>query len=208
MRRITSTQQWLNLYRLFVPQMNHQPFQHTSPIQWSAIPEHHLQQPSQTSQIYPPSPHHIAPHRFSSSATSPPLPQVSCSMMHLQSSTRPQSPHTIRPSTLQHHTQCTQNTHRSLEPPASDSDIPTNHPWQMSRRGNAYISQQRRLHEDTRPHSTLRINSKNFRISPTMTSQYLLLTLPQQQAANQPHSCVYINRPQYMYTVSQIIVTW
>jgi len=108
--------------------MNHQPFQHTSPIQRSAIPENQLQQ---TSQNHPPSPHQIAPHRFSSSAASPSLPQVSCSMMPLQSSTCLQSPHTTRPSTLQHHTQYTQITHRSLEPSASESKIPTNHPWQI-----------------------------------------------------------------------------
>jgi len=122
--------------------MNHQPFQHTS-IQWSAIPEHHqLQQPPQTSQNYPPLPHHITPNRFSSSAASPSLPQVSCSMMHLQSSTRPQSPLTLRPSNLQHHTQCTQNTHRSLQPPASESEIPTNHPWQI-------VKKRKRIHLPT-----------------------------------------------------------
>ena len=119
--------------------MNHQPFQHTSPIQWSAIPENQLQQ---TSQNYPPSPPHIAPHQFSSSAASPSLPQVSCSTMHLQSSTLPQSPLTTRPSTLQHHTQCMQNTHQSLEPPASESEIPTNHPWQI-------VKKRKRIHLPT-----------------------------------------------------------
>jgi hypothetical protein len=82
------------------------------------------------SQQRPPSQHQIAPRRFSSSAASPSLPQVSCSEMHLQSSTCPRSPLTTRPSSFQHHSQCTHNTHQLLEPPATESETPTNHPWQ------------------------------------------------------------------------------
>jgi hypothetical protein len=64
--------------------MNHQPTQHTSTIQWSAIPGNQLQQ---TSEQHPPSQHQLAPHRPSCPATSLSLPQVGCSVMHLQSET-------------------------------------------------------------------------------------------------------------------------
>jgi hypothetical protein len=82
------------------------------------------------SQKHPPLQHQIAPQRFSSSAASPSLPQVSCSVIHLQSLTCPRSPLTTRPSSFQLHTQCTHNNHQSLGSPATEPETPANHPWQ------------------------------------------------------------------------------
>ena len=93
--------------------MNYQPSHNTSTIPRSAFPENLHRH---TSQQYPPSLHRTATHQFSSPATSLSLPQVSCSVIHLQSPIRPQSP---------------PNTRQSLEPLATESEAPTNHPWQI-----------------------------------------------------------------------------
>jgi hypothetical protein len=93
--------------------MNYQPSQPTSTITRSVFSENLHQHKSQQ---YPPSLHRTAPHQFSSPATSLSLPQVGCSVMHLQSPTRPQSP---------------PNTRQSLEPLATESEAPTNRPWQI-----------------------------------------------------------------------------
>ena len=101
--------------------------QHTPTIQWSAIPENQHQQMSQQ---LPSSQDQSAPHRFSSSATTLSLPQVSCSVMLLQSSTSPRSPPITRSSPTQHHTQYTHNAHQLLEHPVIEPETPTTHPWQ------------------------------------------------------------------------------
>ena len=106
--------------------MNYQSSQHTLTIQWSAIPENQHQQMSQQ---LPSSQHQSAPHQFSSSATSLSLPQVSCSVMHLQPSTSPRSPPITRSSPTQHHTQYTHNSHQLLEHPVIEPETPTTHPW-------------------------------------------------------------------------------
>ena len=107
--------------------MNYQSSPHTPTIQWSAIPEN---QHRQMSQQLPSSQHQSAPHRFSSSATSLSLPQVSCSVMQLQSYTCPRAPPVTRSSPTQHHTQYTHNAHLLLEHPVIEPETPTTHPWQ------------------------------------------------------------------------------
>ena len=82
------------------------------------------------SQQLPSSQHQRAPHSFSSSATSLSLPQVSCSVMHLQSSTCPRAPSITRSSPTQHHKQYTHNAHQLLENPVIEPETPTTHPWQ------------------------------------------------------------------------------
>ena len=185
--------------------MNHQSLQHTSSTQWSEIPEIQLQQ---TSQLSLSSLHHPASHLLSSSAASSSLPQVCCSMTQLQPSTRSNSPLTAYSSTLQHHTQCTQNTPCHLSFQHLSLEFLQITLGRLSRKGSAQISQQRRLNEDTRPHSTPQIHSKSSRVFRTMTFHYLLPTLLLQQATTQSNNCVYINRPRYTYTVLQIIVPW
>ena len=135
--------------------MNYQPSQPTSTIPWSAFPENLLQH---TSQQYPTSLHRTAPHQFSSPGTSLSLQQISCSVMHLQSPTLPQSP---------------LNTCQSLEPLATESEAPTNHPWQIVKKRKRTHPQWRRLHEDISPHLTHQINLKYSRIFPMTTSQHL-----------------------------------
>ena len=107
-----------------------------------------------TSQQYPPSLHRTTPHQFSSPATSLSLPQVSCSVMY----SRPQSP---------------TNNFQSLEPLATESEAPTNHPWQIIKKRKRTHPPWRRLHEDISPHLTHQINLKNSRIFPMTTSQHL-----------------------------------
>ena len=58
------------------------------------------------------------------------LPQVSCSVMQLQSSTCPQSPSITSSSPTQHQTQYTHNAHQLLEHPVIEPETPTTHPWQ------------------------------------------------------------------------------
>ena len=118
--------------------MNHQNSQHSPTIQWSTIPGNQNQL-QQMAQQHPPSQHQIAPYRFSSSAASPSLSQVSCSSMHLQPSTNPPSPLTICPLFTRHHTQCTHSPHH---PPTTEHEIPTSHPWQT-------VKKRKRTHTPT-----------------------------------------------------------
>jgi hypothetical protein len=183
--------------------MNYQPFQHSPTLQWSEIPGYQFQQ---TSQQHLPLQRQITPYRFSSPAVSPSLPQVSYSVMHLQSPTCPQSPLLTCPITFQYHTQYTLTSRLRLQQ-QSPKPLPTTL-GRPSRRGSEHISQRRWLHEDTRPQFNSPNQFENCRISQTITSKHRLPTLTQQPAANKSHSCVYTNRPRYMYTVLRIIVTW
>ena len=79
-----------------------------------------------------------------------------------------------------------------------------------SRRGSERTPQWRRPYEDTRPHSTPKINSNNSRISQTMISKHLPLILTQQQTANKPHSRCTRTAPIYVYGVTNYcdMVKW
>jgi hypothetical protein len=119
--------------------MNYQISQHTSTTQWSDSPESEHQQMTQQ---YSPLQHHIAPPQSSSLTASLSPLQVSCSTMHLQSSTHSQSPPTTHTSSIQRHTQYTLNVQQSLEPPDIDPKIPNNSPRQT-------VKKRKRTHPST-----------------------------------------------------------
>jgi len=177
--------------------MKYQSSQHTPTIQWSAIPENQHQQMSQL----PSSQHQSAPHRFSSSATSLSLPQVSCSVMHLQSSTCPRAPPIPRSSPTQHHMQYTHNAHQLLEHPVIEPETPTTHPWQtVKKRKRTHLP----METTTRGHQSP-FNSPNqfeelSRLSDDDT-QTPASVLHETTSSEQATQRVYTNRPRYMYTV-------
>ena len=160
--------------------MYHQTSQSSPTIQWSAIPGSQNQnQLQQMSQQHPSSQHQIAPYRFSSSAALPSLSQVSCSSMHLQPSTSPPSPLTTCPLFTRHHTQCTHNPHQSLDPPTTESETPTNHPWQT-------VKKRKRTHPPTE--KAIRGHSSPFN-SPNQFEKLSYLSDDDiQTSASDPHA--------------------
>ena len=186
--------------------MDHRPSQHSTTIQWPAIPGNQNQL-QKMAQQRPPSQHQIAPYRFSSSAASPSLSQFSCSSMHLQPFTSPRSQLTC-PSFTRHHTQWTLNTHQSLDPPTTESETTTNHPWQtVKKRKRTYPSTETAIRGHLSPFNSPNQFEQLSHLSDD-DIQNLPLILTQQQIANKSYSRVYTNRPRYMFTVLQIVVTW
>ena len=156
------------------------------------------------SQQYPSSHYQTAPYQTPGPAVSPSPMQVSYSTLHLQPSTRPQSPPTIRTSTDQFHTLYEINAHQSPEPPDINSQLSTTYCWQTVKKRK---SPRHWLHGNFSPHSTHQIPLLNSRISKMTITKRLFPSLLQPQAVTQPRSRVCTNHPRYMYMALPTIVT-
>ena len=158
--------------------------------------------------LHLPSQHQIAPYRFSSSATSPSLSQFSRSSMHLQPSTSPRSQLTTCPSFTRHHTQCTLNPYQSLDPQTAESETPTNHPWQtIKKRKRTHLPMETAIRGHSSPFNSPNQFEQLSHLSDDdiQTSASVPYATTNSEQATQP---LYTNRPRYMFTVLQIIVTW